>query len=192
MRLRQSPALLVTLSLALLPQTANCIMALCLQSDNEPLASECQLAVQQILVNTPLSHASRLETWIPIPDGLDDDPRFDDMLACGAQWIHGSCAVTMGCDRAARASLLQIHDTAAQAVASCVGPRGQSPARSFNSLAFYDDRTRAEWWVTVGRPDDFLYYHVDVEQSLEVFMVRMEVAIASLLVWYQIRQRDLG
>ena len=92
----------------------------------------------------------------------------------------------MGCDRAARASLLQIHDTAAQAVASCVGPRGQSPARSFNSLAFYDDRTRAEWWVTVGRPDDFLYYHVDVEQSLEVFMVRMEVAIASLLVWVRL------
>ena len=97
--------------------------------------------------------------------------------------LLGSCAVTMGCDQVTRASMLQIRDTAARAVEMCVGPQGQSPAQSFDALAFFEDHTRSDWWVTIGRADDVLYYRVEVEHSLEVFRVRTEATVMNLLVW---------
>ncbi|MCJ1285608.1 hypothetical protein MMC26_004949 [Xylographa opegraphella] len=183
MRPGLTTARLVTLLVALLPQSAHCMMAICLQSNTEPRASECQLALRQILADTHPSNFGREETWVPIPDGMDDDPYFDDMMACGAQWIHGSCAVTMGCDRRARVSLLQIRDTAAQAVEACMEPHGQSPARAFNALAFFEDNFRSGWWVTVGPRDDFLYYRSEVDSSLELFMTRAGASMAYLLAW---------
>ncbi|MCJ1384479.1 hypothetical protein MMC17_007596 [Xylographa soralifera] len=191
MRPSLSTARLIKLFIAFLPQSVNCIVAICLPSDNEPRASECQLAVQKILQGTPPDDVAYEENWVSIPDGMDDDPRFDDMLACGAQWIHGTCAVTMGCDALTQASMLQIHDTAARAVAVCVGPQGQTPAQSFDALAFFEDSISSSWWVTISRPSDELYYHVEVEHSLEMFQVRTRTSLTSLLVWYRLQLGDL-
>ena len=85
-----STARLIKLFVVLLPQSANCIATVCLESDNEPRASECQLAIQQIVENASPAALARQETWLPIPEGMDDYPHFDDMMACGAQWITGA------------------------------------------------------------------------------------------------------
>ena len=89
----------------------------------------------------------------------------------------------MGCDTQTHASLLQIRDTAARAVESCVGPQGQTPGRAFNALAFFEDEVRSDWWVTIGRPNDILYYYTEVEDSLNLFMVRAAATTVRLLEW---------